>query len=157
MGKLEDLLKSAIGDPNIVVRVDAQAVRFEKTAFAPGREQFSGRSIKAENRGRDDWLSFVRGPGIFRAMKNKHMVVGIDRYSRNLAKNHAIWENRPAMNHDVRLGRFLLRSGRYCKNGGEDNELSKTSTGTSAGLRHGCPPHTKHPGKGYAWGFRFAH
>src|SRR5260221_7184855 len=35
VGKLEDLLERAVSNPYVVVRIDAEAVRFEETIFAP--------------------------------------------------------------------------------------------------------------------------
>ena len=52
--KLEDLMKPAIGEPHVVVAVDAKSVRLKKTIFAPGGKEFAGSSVKTEDCGRGD-------------------------------------------------------------------------------------------------------
>jgi len=101
MRKLEGLLQRAIGKPDVVLAVDAQAVRFQKTVLSPGGEQFAGSTIEAKYGWRGDDVSFIRGPGVFSAVKHEHMVVRVHGNSRNLAKHESIRELRPAVHHGV--------------------------------------------------------
>src|SRR5205085_9335642 len=68
--KLKHLLKRAVGGPDVIVRVHTKAVRFEKAIFSPGRHQFPGIAIEAENCRDSDGMSLIGSPGIFRAMKD---------------------------------------------------------------------------------------
>jgi len=110
VGKLENLLKRAVGDPDVVVAVDAKAVRFDEAVLPPGREQFTGSAVETEDGGGSDGMSFVCGPGIFRAVKNEDVVMGVDSDAGDLAEDHAVGENGPSMYHEIRrLFSGLLR------------------------------------------------
>jgi len=82
--KLEDLVKPAIGDPDIIAAVYAKTVRFEEKILSPGGNEFAGSSVKAKDRGRRNDLRFV-GPGVFRSMKDEDMIVRVDGYAGDLA------------------------------------------------------------------------
>ena len=109
MRELKHLLKRPVGDPDVIVRVHTKAVRFQKAIFSPGRHQFPGIAIEAENCRDSDGMSLIGSPGIFRAMKDEHMIVGIDGDTGHLTENHPVRKNGPAVNDSVRFGRFQLR------------------------------------------------
>jgi hypothetical protein len=58
-------------------------------------------------------MRFIRSPGVFRAMKDKHVIVRIHCHPRNLAEYEAIRELRPSVNHGV--GFVLLYALRNAK------------------------------------------
>ena len=46
---LGDNVLLAVGDPNIVIGVDEDAVRLSEFIFTPGGDEFSGHSIKSDD------------------------------------------------------------------------------------------------------------
>jgi hypothetical protein len=78
-------------------------VRLDNTILSPGREEFAGSSVKAEDGGRGNDVGFVGSPGIFRAMKDEDMVVGVNGDARDLAKDEAGRKLWPAVDNGVWL------------------------------------------------------
>src|SRR5713226_5866356 len=80
-------------------------------------------------------MSFVGGPGIFRAMKDENMIVGIDGDAGNLAEDHAVRKNGPAVHHRVGISGILLGRRRASEKCGQEKRKHEVSTKN----QHGPP------------------
>src|SRR5258706_15237082 len=80
-------------------------------------------------------MSLVGGPGTFSAMENENVIMGVDGYAGNLAEDHAVGKNRPAVYDGVRFGGISLGD---CSGGGKNRQDGENRKG-SGRTRHGRP------------------
>src|SRR6266851_2981205 len=73
-------------------------------------------------------MSLVGGPGIFRAMKDENMIMGIDGDAGNLAEDHAVRNNGPAVHHRVGISGILLGRRRASEKCGQEKRKHQVST-----------------------------
>src|SRR5215472_9902878 len=101
MGEFEHLLQRAIRDPDVILTIYAETVRFKKAVLSPRGQQFARNSVEAQYRGGTNNLRLVVCPGVFGSMKHEHMVMRVDRHTRNLTKDKPAWELWPTVHNRI--------------------------------------------------------
>src|SRR5260370_1672280 len=80
-------------------------------------------------------MSFVGGTGGFSAMKEENMIMGIDGDAGNLAEDHAVRKNGPAVHHRVGISGILLGRRRASEKCGQEKRKHEVWTKN----QHGAP------------------
>jgi hypothetical protein len=113
--ELENLLQGDVGQENVVLPIDGNAVRHHKHVRAPRRNEFAGAGVDLEHRRFGQFGGCLDVEPPTRSMENKHVSIHVDSDASSFAKLNAGRKARPILyffiTRDCGRGSYVIQAG----------------------------------------------